>query len=154
VHRSAQLAIPSDEDYRTANQFDLLNVMPKHEGARYGLPRPGGRLSRSWAFTLIELLVVISIIAILAAMLLPGLAKAKEKAQTTACLNNVKQIDLFLQFYTDENNDSFCGHRLMMPTVLSPNDDWWVHQPRTAQAQRGPPARTLANRATLLVNVQ
>src|SRR5258708_34676327 len=63
------------------------------------------------AFTLIELLVVIAIIAILAAMILPALAKARQKTQGIYCMNNTKQLMLCWLMYANDNNDRLVYNR-------------------------------------------
>jgi prepilin-type N-terminal cleavage/methylation domain-containing protein len=91
--------------------------------AQSQLPRPTNR-----GFTLIELLVVIAIIAILAGMLLPALASAKEKGRMARCQSNLHQVTLAVMQYTEDNNDSYW---VSDKDGTIPNDGQWTKNPKS-----------------------
>ena len=102
-------------------------LRPCADARRNGRPELLGR--RRGAFTLIELLVVIAIIAILAALLLPALARSKEKAKSTACLNNLKQMQQAWQAYVVDHEDKVPSN------LAAPIDGVW----RSATLNRSDP---------------
>ena len=88
--------------------------------AAFTLIEPFDGLRARFAFTLIELLVVVAVIAILAAMLLPALAAAREKARRSSCMNNLKQMAIGMEGYTSD----YSGYVASTPAWFANEIDW------------------------------
>ncbi len=103
-----------------------INAGKREKGKGKSITQPlNAQRSTLNAFTLIELLVVIAIIGILAAILFPVFAKARENARRTACLSNVKQLGLNWMMYVQDNDETFPPSN----TTVGANAQW---QPASA----------------------
>src|ERR1700723_1002176 len=91
---------------------------------------PGAGRQMKRGFTLVELLVVIAIIGILAALLLPALAKSRERARAIICLINTKQLTLALQLYSDDH-DNYLPYNIEMTEFGPRNNLNWANNVMT-----------------------
>jgi len=102
----------------------MVNVRYMRTCPASGFPVRRREVRDGAAFTLIELLVVIAIIAILAALLLPALSKAKVLGQGVACTGNIKQLQICWQLYSEDNADNLTGNTAMNPGDIANRGAW------------------------------
>src|SRR5205085_3653962 len=110
--------------YQDAVNVDARSLIQRgHRSMKSLLPVVRPKASRH-AFTLIELLVVIAIIAILAAILFPVFAKAREKARQASCTSNVKQLGMAWMMYVQDYDETFPPSNTTQVSASTPNPEW------------------------------
>ena len=126
------------------NQPDRIATRLEPAAIAEGNQSPPAATSPAVGFTLIELLIVIAIIAILAALLLPSLSKAKSRAQTIACTSNLKQLQICWQLYNTDNDDFLVPNNSVMGIsgsggsgTIAGGASWCLAEPTIPNVENG-----------------